>query len=123
AWKQWCKRGKGRLRRGQDCLMLATRGFHPAFDRLWADIKTWSGDPRLGIARINNTARHRKVFASVKTPIKKLKPDVSDEELLAFIRHLRVLATDFQLDDSDYRRQSIARCRDLLNCGTLKKCR
>jgi hypothetical protein len=121
AWKQWCKRGKGRMRRGQDCLMLATRGHHPAFTRLWADIKLWSGDPTLALARIGGIALHRKVFANIKGPIKKLKRSVRDEELIAFIRHLEVLATDFDLADSNDNRQSIARCRTLLKAGTLAK--
>src|SRR6266566_587507 len=74
AWEQWCKRGKGRMRRGQDCLMLATRGHHPAFALLWADIKNWSsGNPKVALARIGGTAKHRKIFASVKTPVKKIK--------------------------------------------------
>jgi hypothetical protein len=121
AWEQWRKRGKGRMRRGQDCLMLATRGHHPAFAPLWADIKLWSGDPKLALARIAGTARHRKVFASIKTPIKKLKRSVRDEELVTFIQHLGVLTTDFDLADSNDRRQSIARCRNLLKDGTLAK--
>ena len=121
AWKQWCKRGKGRMRRGQDCSMLATRGYHPAFTRLWADIKLWSGDPTLALARIGGTAPHRKVFANIKGPIKKLKRSVRDEELIAFIQHLEVLATDFDLSDSSDNRQSIARCRTLLKAGTLAK--
>jgi hypothetical protein len=121
AWEQWRKRGKSRMRRGQDCLVLATRGYHPAFAPLWADVKLWSGDPKLALARIAGTARHRRVFASVKTPIKKLNRGVQDKELIAFIRHLGVLTTDFDLADSNDRRQSIARCRNLLKDGTLAK--
>ena len=121
AWEQWCKRGKGRKRRGQDHLMLATRGHHPAFTHLWADIKNWSGDPNVALARIGQTARHRKIFANIKAPVKKLKRDVRDEELVIFIRHLEVLATDFDLADSNDRRQSIARCRNLLKDGVLAK--
>jgi len=122
AWEQWCKRGKGRMRRGQDCLMLATRGHHPAFALLWADIKNWSsGNPKVALARIGGTAKHRKIFASVKTPVKKIKRGVQDEELIAFIRHLEVRATDFDLADSDDNRQSVARCRSLLKGGALAK--
>lgn len=120
AWKQWCQKGKGQMIRGQDCLLLATRGLgHTTFAPLWADIKLWSGDAELALARIAGTARHRRVFDSVKTPIKKLKGTVRDEELIAFIRHLEVLPTDFDLSDSNYRRQSISRCRNLLKDGTL----
>ena len=119
AWKQWCKRGKGRITRGQDCLMLATRSHHPAFELLWADIKNWSGDTGLALARIVGTAKHRKFFANIKGPIKKLNHDVRDEQLIAFIRHLEVLATDFDLANSRDNAQSIARCRNLLKDGTL----
>lgn len=121
AWEQWCERGKGRIRRGQDCLMLATRSHHPGFERLWADIKNWSGDAKLALARIGGTARHRKIFASIKGPIKKLKRGIKDAEFIAFLRHLEVRATDFDLADSNDRRQSIARCRNLLKDGTLAK--
>jgi hypothetical protein len=120
AWEQWCKRGNAGIRRGQDCLMLATRGHHPAFTSLWADIKNWSsGDPKVALVRIGSTAKHRKVFASIKTPIKKVKRSVRDKELIAFIRHLEVRATDFDLAESNDNRQSSARCRSLLKEGAL----
>jgi hypothetical protein len=119
AWKQWCQRGKGQMIRGRDCLLLATRGSNTAFAPLWADIKLWSGDPETALARIAGTARHRRVFGSVKTPIKKLKSSVRDEELVEFIRHLEVLPTDFDLSDPSDRKRSIARCRNLLKAGTL----
>ncbi|MBV8755108.1 MAG: ATP-binding protein [Hyphomicrobiales bacterium] len=122
AWEQWCKRGKGRIKRGQDHLILATRGHHSVFISLWADIKNWSGDePKIAIARIRGTAKHRKLFASIKTPIKKLRRGVRDEELIAFIRHLEVLQTDFDLANSRDRAQSIGRCRNLLEDATLIK--
>jgi hypothetical protein len=119
AWKQWCQKGKGRMVRGQDCLLLATRGYHPSFAPLWADIKLWSGDAELALARIAGTARHLRVFESVRKPINKLKASVQDEELIAFIRHLEVLPTDFDLPNSDDRRHSVARCRNLLKDGSL----
>jgi hypothetical protein len=122
AWEQWRKRGKGRIRRGQDCLVLATRGHHSAFASLWADIKNWSsGDSKTALARIDGTAKHRKIFASIKTSIKKVRPGIRDKELIAFIRHLEMLPTDFDLANSKDRSQSIARCRDLLKDGTLPK--
>jgi len=119
AWEQWCRRGKTRINRGRDFLLLATRGYHARFERLWADVKLWSGDVSLGIARITATARHRAVFASVKGPIKKKKPKVTDNEVLAFIQHLVVLSTDFQLAQSRDRDQAISNCRSLLRQGTL----
>jgi hypothetical protein len=121
AWDQWCKRGKHRMKREQDCLVLATRSRHPAFQLLWADIKNWSGNERLALARINGTTKHRTLFSHIKSPIKKLKRGVKDKELIAFIRHLEVLATDFDLANSHDLRKSVACCRNLLKDGTLTK--
>jgi hypothetical protein len=115
AWDQWSRSDKGPMKRDRDSLMLATRGRHDAFDKLWADIKLWStGDPATALARIDETARHKKVFANIKGPIKKQNRGVRDEDLIAFIRHLVVMPTDFHLADSEHRRQAIGRLRGLL---------
>src|SRR5439155_7141035 len=63
AWQQWSTSTIGPMRRGRDCLMLVTRGRHPAFQASWTDIKGWctSADPMLAIARIRKTAKHSKI--------------------------------------------------------------
>jgi Novel STAND NTPase 1 len=107
------------MKRNCDSLVLATRGRHDAFDKLWADIKNWAaGDPTTALARIAETAKHGKVFAGIKSPIKAIKRNIPDRELIEFIRHLVVMPTNFHLADSEYRRQAIGRCRSLLRDGS-----
>lgn len=120
AWDQWSKASKGPMNRDRDSLMLATRGHHSAFEPLWADIKNWSGgDNKVALARIGETAKHRKLFASIRNPVKTQKSNVRDDELIRFTRRLEVLATDFDLANSDDQRKAVGRCRALINGGKL----
>ena len=120
AWEQWSSSRNGPMKRDRDSLMLATRGHHPAFEALWADTKNWStGDPKIALARIGATAKHRKFFKSIKGPIKKVKGSVRDEDLIRFTQRLEVMATDFDLANSEDRRKAIGRCRNLLNGAKL----
>jgi hypothetical protein len=120
AWEQWSRSRNGPMKRDRDSLMLATRGHHLAFETLWADAKNWStGDPKIALARIGATAKHRKFFKSIKEPIKKVKRNVRDGELIRFTRRLEVMATDFDLANSEDRRKAIGRSRNLLNGGKL----
>ena len=120
AWDQWSKASKGPMNRDRDSLMLATRGHHSAFEPLWADIKNWSGgDSKVALARIGETAKHRKLFASIRNPVKTRKSNVRDDELIKFTRRLEVLATDFDLANSDDQRKAVGRCRALINGGKL----
>jgi hypothetical protein len=119
AWEQWSK-AKGPMNRNHDTLMLATRGYHSAFEPIWADIKNWvAGDTEVALRRIGETARHRKVFASIRNPVRTVKQTVRDTELVRFARRLEVMATDFQLANSENRRTAIGRCRTLINAGKL----
>src|SRR6266403_4858393 len=58
------------MRRDADCLMLATRQRHNPFQASWSEIKSAAADadPALGLARIQATAKYRRIFDSVKTP-------------------------------------------------------
>jgi hypothetical protein len=124
AWEQWTQSSRGPMRRGNDKLMLVTRGRHQGFQGLWADVKNWcSGESKVAIARISATAAHRKIFASLKGPIQQLKAQVADAELVELITHLEVMATDFDLADSEDRRRAIVQCRGLLVNGTLAEAR
>jgi hypothetical protein len=120
AWDQWSKAGKGPMNRDRDSLMLATRGYHPAFEPIWADIKNWvAGDSDVALRRIGETARHRKVFASIRNPVRTRKRTVRDTELVRFVRRLEVMATDFDLANSESLRIAVGRCRGLINGGGL----
>src|ERR1700686_1151010 len=82
AWDQWSKASKGPINRDRDSLMLATRGHHSAFEPLLAHIKNWSiGDSKIALALIGETAKHRKLFASIRNPVKTRKKTVRDDEL------------------------------------------
>ena len=62
------KSQQGADNRDRDSIMLATRGYHPAFEPIWADIKNWAaGDSDVALRRIGETARHRK-FARSEIP-------------------------------------------------------
>lgn len=123
AWEQWRKAGP--MCRGSDCLALVTRGRKSAFEATWSDIKIWcdGGDAALAIARINATAKHKKVFASVKAPGERAGSSVSDEDVVALISHLHVFPLDFQLAHSETKTHAIMRCRGILLRGRLEEAR
>jgi hypothetical protein len=116
AWLQWSKSNAGPMNRDSDCLLLATRGRHPAFQATWSDIKKWSSssDPALAIARIRAPAKHRKIFDGVKTAAKGAGLSVSDEDALALIRRLDVIPLDFDLSGFEDEKAAIAQSRGLL---------
>src|SRR6266436_1417919 len=93
AWKQWDPKGQYPMRRDADCLMLATRQRHNPFQASWSEIKSAAADadPALGLARIQATAKYRRIFDSVKTPTAAAGLTVSDAEVLALIRHIEVM--------------------------------
>jgi hypothetical protein len=120
AWDQWSKASTGPMSRDRDSIMLATRGYHPAFEPIWADVKNWAaGDSDVALRRIGETAKHRKVFASIRNPVRTRKRTVRDTELVSFVRRLEVMATDFDLANSENRRTAVGRCRTLINGGGL----
>jgi hypothetical protein len=120
AWQQWRASDAGPMRRGSDTLMLVTRGRHPTFEPLWADIKNWcDGDPALALARIQGTTKHRKVFESITSPISEMGATASDEEVIALIQHLQIKPLDFDLVASEDESRAITQCRGLLREGTV----
>jgi hypothetical protein len=90
AWKQWDPKDSHPMRRDADFLMLATRQRHNVFQATWSEIKSAAADadPALGLARIQATAKYRRIFDSVKTPAEAAGLTVSDAEVLALIRHI-----------------------------------
>lgn len=116
AWKQFANTAAGPMRRGRDCLALVTRGRHPAFQAIWADIKNacTGNDPTLALARIRDTEKHRTVFENISKMAQESSAPVRDDDVLEFIRHLFVVPTDFDLDPSEDRESAITQCRRIL---------
>jgi len=116
AWKQYMNGGIGPFRRGRDSIALVTRGRHPAFQAVWADIKNacTCSDPALAIARIRKTSKPRTVFDNIKQIVQESSTTVRDEDVIEFVRHLLVIPTDFDLDPSEDRSSAISQCRHVL---------
>jgi hypothetical protein len=116
AWKQFTNAGTGPLRRGRDRIALVTRGYYPAFQAVWADIKNacTGSDPALVLARIRSTSKHRTVFDNIKKVVQESSATVRDEDVLEFVRHLLVVPMDFDLDPSEDRESAISQCRRVL---------
>ena len=79
--------GIGPFRRGRDRIALVTRGHHPAFQAVWADIKNAcpGSDPALAIARIRSTKKHKIIFDNIKIVIQESLSTVRDEDVIEFI--------------------------------------
>jgi ABC-type transport system involved in cytochrome c biogenesis ATPase subunit len=125
AWKQWDPVGPHPMRRDADCLMLATRQRHNAFQATWSEIKLAAADadPMLGLARIQATAKYRRVFESVKTPATTAGLAVTDVEVLALIRHIEVMPLDFDIAGGQFQSLAENACRSLLASGDLTEAR
>lgn len=117
AWKQW-KTDGGSMQNNADCLGLVTRGRHPAFDPVWADIVNWakSSDEELALTRIRATSKHSRIFDSIKSPAGSAVP--TDLETLRLVQRLIVVPLDFQLDQSTSEAEAISRCRQLIQSGS-----
>ncbi|NMN77678.1 hypothetical protein AF70_00032420 [Pseudomonas sp. KD5] len=111
AWDMW--RAEAPFCRDTDRIALVTRGRHVAFDALWHDIKSWctDGNPTLAFARIDASARHRRVFNSIRTPGTQhgVIPELA--ETIALIGRLEVHPVDFQLNPSNSMAHAHYRCR------------
>lgn len=120
AWKQYAATYEGPMRREVDCLMLATRQRHPAFQATWSDIKLWAedADPALALSRILGTAKHRRIFDSVKIPAKAARVTATDSDVLGLIRRMMVMPLDFDVAGGEYETLALADCRRLLASGS-----
>lgn len=99
---------------------LATRSKHPGFEKTWADIKDWLGKgvTPLAIARIKQSAQHKRIFDSVS--LAQTRTDVETGEL---VRRILLISTDFQLENSQDEESAIERCRGLLVSGEWRQAR
>jgi hypothetical protein len=125
AWKQWDPKDAQPVRRDADCLMLATRQRHNAFQATWSEIELAAADadPALGLARILATAKYRRIFDSVKNPAKAAGLTISDIEVLALIRHIEVMPFDFDIAGGQFQKLAENACRSLLASGDLTEAR
>jgi hypothetical protein len=125
AWKQFITGETGPLHRGRDCIALVTRGHHPAFQAVWADIKDacTGSDPALAIARIRSTGNHQIIFDNIKKVVQESSATVRDENVLELVRHLLVVPKDFDLDPSEDRESAISQCRRVLASAALDEAR
>ena len=113
------------MRRDADCLMLATRQRHNPFQATWSEIKSAAADadPALGLARIQATAKYRRIFDSMKTPATAAGFTVTDAEVLALIRHIEVLPLDFDIAGGQFQQLAENACRSLLVSSSLAEAR
>lgn len=118
AWQQWAA-GGCLMQENTDCLGLVTRGRHPAFDPIWADIANWakSPDENLALSRIRATTKHAVIFDSIKCPNGTALG--TDQETIKLIQRLTVMPLDFQLDHSTSEAEAISRCQQLVQSGSL----
>lgn len=114
AWSLWS--APGRFDRETDRMALVTRGRHTGFDALWHDIKGWceGGDHDLAMARIDASAKHRRVFDSVHDPGTSVGGELTTAETIALIGRIDVYPVDLQLTPSDTADAARDRCRAAL---------
>ena len=120
AWMQWRK--PAQMRRDRDSIALVTRDRHTAFAATWADIKTWCADSDIdsALAKINASAKHKKIFSSVRDPAAGAETAADAKETVAFIRALQVFPLDFQLVPSPTEQAAVASCRSIVASGRME---
>jgi ABC-type cobalamin/Fe3+-siderophores transport system ATPase subunit len=121
AWKQWAGAGAGPMQRRKDGLVLATRGHHPAFMATWSDLKAWAAgaDIAFAISQMRATAKHRKMFDSVKAAAKDAEITAEDADVVDLIRHIDVSPFDFDLSGSTDQQMAVGNARSLLANNTI----
>jgi hypothetical protein len=119
AWMQWRK--PAQMRRDRDSIALVTRDRHPAFAATWADIKGWCADSDIGsaLAKINASAKHKKIFSSVRDPAAGAETAADAKATVALIRALQVFPLDFQLVPSPTEQDAVASCRSIVASGKM----
>jgi hypothetical protein len=110
-------RGDGPFRKETDRIGLVTRGRHTGFDAIWSDLKSWceGADELLTLGRINASARHRRVFDSVRLPGRVGGVPPTDGETIGLIASLEQYPLDFQLSPSTSLSSAKLRCRMALS--------
>lgn len=122
-WKQWAQANPNPMQRGKDRLMLVTRGRNNAFMATWSELKDAApgADIALAVGRMTATAKHRKIFESVKAPARDAGIEATDRDAVAMINSMEVTPLDFQIAGSEDEKAAIAQSRKLLVDGGLKE--
>ena len=122
-WKQWAQTNPNPMQRGKDRLMLVTRGRNNAFMATWSELKSAApgADITLAVGRMTATAKHRKMFESVKAPARAAGIEATDSDVVAMINSMEVRPLDFQIAGSEDEKDAIAQSRKLLVDGSLKE--
>jgi hypothetical protein len=120
-WQQWAKVDASPMQRGKDFLMLVTRGRNNAFMATWSELKNAASgaDLALALGRMRATAKHRKMFDSVKIPTKDGGVTASDADVVAMVNSIEVGPVDFHIANSDDEKVAIKEARSLLVDGSL----
>jgi hypothetical protein len=120
-WQQWAKIDANPMQRGKDCLMLGTRGRNNAFMATWSELKNAApgADLALALGRMRATAKHRKIFDSVKAPAKDGGVTASDADVVAMVNSIEVAPLDFHIANSEDEKFAIKGARTLLVNGSL----
>ena len=120
-WKQWAQVNPNPMQRGKDRLMLVTRGRNNAFMATWSELKDAApgADIALAVGRMTATAKHRRIFESVKAPARDAGVTVTDRDVVAMINCMEVTPLDFQIAGSEDEKAAIAQSRKLLVDGSL----
>lgn len=118
-WKQWAQAHPNPMQRGKDRLMLVTRGRNNAFMATWSELKDAApgADIALAVNRMTATAKHRKIFESVKAPAEDAGIEATDRDAVAMINSMEVTPLDFQIAGSEDEKAAIAQSRRLLVNG------
>lgn len=116
AWKQWSGSNAGPMKRGKDCLMLATRGHHAKFMAVWSDLKNCvqNSDVNFALTEMRLSANRRKVLESIMAPAKAAKISVTDTDVVALIQSIEIAPFDFDMAGSRSEGTAIAESRTLL---------
>ena len=115
-WKQWGQANPNPMQRGKDHLMLVTRGRNEAFMATWSYLKDAApgADITLAVGRMTATAKHRKMFESVKVPAMDAGVTATDRDVVAMINSMEVTPLDFQITGSKAEDDAITQSRWLL---------
>jgi hypothetical protein len=120
-WQQWARADANPMQPGKDCLMLVTRGRNNAFMATWSDLKNAapSADLALALGRMRATAKHRKMFESIRGPATNAGVAASDADVVAMVNSIEVAPVDFHIANSEDDKLAIKEARTLLVNGTL----